>query len=333
MKRFLAVSMIYVMPLIAVAQGVQNSAVMDYATVSIHRSVIVYPKLLIDPPAYNGAFSHPVRVVARHPKAGCAQTEVCGEIFLDEWTHNLRTSVGTTWQSQLMSRTTTPTDNNQANWMALTNTAITPAMADTALSGEIVANGLSRAQGTYTDSSGVISVPAAGTASVIGTTGATSYWYWVIACAQGICTTISAASNNITTSNATLSTTNYNQITFTGVTGATSYQILRTTSSSAPTGTVSDLVGNQAFCTAALACTVYDQSNTLASVTIAASNLTNYGHYALAHTWTCTTSAQSAQAFGILSASSGGTLAFEGTFTQAILNVGDTLTLTETVNF
>lgn len=40
------------------------------------------------------------------------------------------------------------------NWIALTNTAITPAAGDTTLSGEIVANGLSRAQGTYAHTAG-----------------------------------------------------------------------------------------------------------------------------------------------------------------------------------
>lgn len=38
---------------------------------------------------------------------------------------------------------------NGFNYIALTNTAITPAAGDTTLSGEISANGLARAQGTY----------------------------------------------------------------------------------------------------------------------------------------------------------------------------------------
>jgi hypothetical protein len=39
---------------------------------------------------------------------------------------------------------------NGLNWIALTNTAISPAPGDTTLSGEITTNGLSRAQGTVT---------------------------------------------------------------------------------------------------------------------------------------------------------------------------------------
>lgn len=38
---------------------------------------------------------------------------------------------------------------NGLNYVALTNTAVTPAAGDTTLSGEIAANGLSRAQGAY----------------------------------------------------------------------------------------------------------------------------------------------------------------------------------------
>jgi hypothetical protein len=246
----------------------------------------------------------------------------------------MRTSAGTTWQSQLMGDTSTPTVNAQAFYMGLTNTAVVPAEADTTLSGEIVANGLTRVAGTYADASTTLAVPAAATASVVGTTGAVSYWYWTAACNQGVCTTPSPASNNITTANATLSTTNYDSIAFTGQNGAATYQVYRTTSSSAPTGTVTVLVGGAIVsCTAALACTALDQSNTLTSVVIPGSNLTNFGKYTLVHTWTCTTTTQSAQAFGIFTAVSSGTMPFEGIFTQVALNVNDTFQLTETVFF
>lgn len=43
---------------------------------------------------------------------------------------------------------------NGFNYIALTNTAITPAAGDTTLSGEIAANGLARAQGTVTLATG-----------------------------------------------------------------------------------------------------------------------------------------------------------------------------------
>jgi hypothetical protein len=49
---------------------------------------------------------------------------------------------------------TTGLATNGFNYIALTNTAVTPAAGDTTLSGEIAANGLSRAQGTVTLASG-----------------------------------------------------------------------------------------------------------------------------------------------------------------------------------
>jgi len=282
-------------------------------------------------------FVHPFEAVARHPVPGCAVTAVCGKEFYWDRGHNIRVSAGTAWQSQLMGSTSAPTDPNQANYMGLTNTAVTPAMADTTLSGLITSNGLSCAQGTYTDGSGVVSVPGAATASTVGTAGSTTYVYWILALNQGIYTSVNAASNTLTTSNGTLSTTNYNQVTFTGVQGATGYALLRTTSGSAPSGTstvlVSAPVAGGISCTAALACTGYDQSNTLSSVTIPASNLTNYGHFTLVHTWTATSS-QSAQAFGVFTNSAcTSNLRFEGVFTPVSLNANDTFQLTETIAF
>jgi len=269
---------------------------------------------------------HPVHYVARHPRPGCPDTAACGTIIAEGETHNIRVSAGTTWQYNQMAGTTAAV----GTYIALTNTAITPAEADTTLSGEIATNGLSRALSTPTNASTTLAVPAAATASVVGTTGAVSYWYWVAACNQGICTTPSLASNNITTANATLSTTNYDSIAFTGQNGAATYQVYRTTSSTAPSGTATVLVGGLPSCTAALACTVLDTSNTLTSVTIPASNLTNFGKYTLVNTWTAT-GTQSAQAFGVFNASSSGTMIFEGTFTSVTLNSGDTFQLTETV--
>ena len=54
--------------------------------------------------------------------------------------------------------------------------------------------------------------------------------------------------------------------------------------------------------------------------------------YTLAHTWTAT-GTQASQKTGILTASSGGTLCFENTYTQATVNNTDTLTITWTINF
>lgn len=265
---------------------------------------------------------HPYHIEARHAD---------GTLFYVFDGHNLRTSAGTTWQADIMGNTSTPSVNTQCNYIALTNTAITAAEADTTLSGEISSNGLSRAQGTYANASTTLTVPSAPTATIVGTTGAVTYNYWVAACNQSICTTPSVTSNQLTTANATLSTTAYVKVTWTPIAGAAAYQVYRTTSGSAPSGTSSVLVGGTAGCDTTT-CTQYDISNTLTSVVIPASNLTNFGKFTLAKTFTAT-GAQSAQAFGIFSASSSGTMCFEGTFTQVSLNTSDTLTLTESVFF
>lgn len=308
---------------------VDHQQATDVATVSIGRNRSASAEFQPLP--------HPYRLVARHPKAGCADTATCGEIFYEYEGHNLRTTAGTVWQSELMGKTTAPTDNTQANYMGLTNTAITPAFADTTLSGLITTLGLACAQGTYLDGSGVIAVPGVVTANVVGTTGAVTYFYWVMAVGQGISTTLPAVGTSVTTANATLSTTAYQKLTFTGSAGATSYNILRTTSSTPPSGTssvgVSVPAGGGVVCDAALACVGYDQSNTLVSATVPASNLTNYGHYTLIKTWTAT-GAVSAQAFGIFTNSAcTSNMRFEGTFTPVSLNTNDTFQLTETVQF
>lgn len=312
----------------ALAQGLDGGTASDFGTVAVHRAAFTLP-------SESFILPHPVHVEARHPKEGCEDTAICGEIFFDDNIFNLRSSAGTTWQSQLMGSVSAPSVNTQCNYMAVTNTAITPAFADTTLSGEIATNGLSRAQGTYTDSSGVITIPAAPTVTPTGTTGATTLWYNVLACGQGICTSIST-STSTTTANATLSATNYNHVSWTPVTGATSYLLLRNTSNSF-TGAMTAVAGrdstSQPDCSTGT-CFLDDIANTLAgtAITVPASNLTNYGHFTLVHTWTAT-GTQSAQAFGIFTAVSSGTMCFEGTFTTVTLNSGDTLQLTETVNF
>lgn len=288
----------------------------------------------------HGVLGHPYVLIGRHPKPGCFDTAKCGEIFYEYHGWNLRTSAGTTWQSQLMGDTSTPSVNAQCNYIALTNTAVTPAEADTTLSGEIVSNGLSRAQATYADSSGTLTVPSAPTATPQGSAGSTTYYYWVMSANQGIYTTLSS-SGTTATANATLTLGNSVQVSWPAVSGASAYYVFRTTTNSAPTGATTTVGGadgtSQANCTGAGesgTCYINDIANTLAgtSITIPGSNLTNYGKFTLIHTWTATAS-QSAQAFGVLTASSSGTMCFEGTFTSVSLNNGDTFQLTETVLF
>jgi len=112
--------------------------------------------------------SNVVHVLARHPKPGCADTAVCGTIFYETTTHNLVTNAGLNWLADIMANTSTPAVNTQCNFIALTNTAITPGATDTTLSGEIVANGLSRAQGTYTHSSNATTFTIAKTFTATG---------------------------------------------------------------------------------------------------------------------------------------------------------------------
>ena len=334
------------LPATALLAQQENGGVGDTVSIKVTRArsvAAVVPAGTPAAPAFYGPhydigiLPHPVHVEARHPKPGCHDTAVCGEVFFSEDTHNIRVSAGTTWQSQIMGSVSAPTNNVQANYLGLTNTAITPAMADTTLSGLITSNGLSCAQGTYTDGSGVISVPGTVTVSIQGSAGAVSYWYWVLAGGQGIYTTLSAAGTT-TTANATLSASNYAQVSWAPVAGATTYYVFRTTSSSAPSGATTSVAGrdssSQPTCTATT-CYVDDVANTLAgtSITIPASNLTNYGHFTLVHTWTATAT-QSAQAFGVFGNSACTSLMFfEGTFTQVSLNNNDTFALTETIQF
>jgi hypothetical protein len=99
---------------------------------------------------------HWVHVVARHPD---------GTIFLDVTGHNLRTNAGINWQEGQMAGTTAAV----CTYIALTNTAITPNATDTSLSGEITANGLSRALGTVTHTSNATSYTLANTFTATGT--------------------------------------------------------------------------------------------------------------------------------------------------------------------
>lgn len=331
MNKFLAVLLLISQAVTGSAFAQEASSSVDRASVQVGTRVNPLPSHVRYSPLFEGGTGtpyHPVYFEQRRPKPGCNDTAKCGELIASGMTHNLRTSAGTTWQYNQMAGSTAAV----ATYIGLTNSAITPAEADTTLTGEIGSNGLSRALSTPTNSSTTLSVPAAATVTVVGTTGAVTYDYWIAACNQGICTTPSLVSNTITTANATLSTTNYNSIAFTGQNGASSYQVYRTTSGTAPSGTVSVLVGGNASCTAALVCTVLDQSNTLSSVTIPGSNVTNFGKFTLVNTWTATAT-QSAQAFAVFNASSSGTMVFEGTFTQVTLNSGDTFQLTETVYF
>jgi hypothetical protein len=65
----------------------------------------------------------------------------------DEVVHNQKTDVGIV-QLHTQGYGLSGLLTNGFNWIALTNTAVTPAHGDTTLSGEITTNGLARAQGS-----------------------------------------------------------------------------------------------------------------------------------------------------------------------------------------
>jgi len=292
--------------------------------------------------------SHPYHIEARHPRPGCDDTAACGELYYTYDGRNMRTSAGTTWQSQIMADTSTPTVNSQCNFIGLTNTAITPAEADTTLSGEFVTNGFNAAgtsgagvrANAYADNSTTLTVPGAPTTVVTGTTG-TAVFYYIFACNQGICTTVGAASASTSVAS-TLNATNYVTVTWTGSNGPAIYKVIRTNSGTPPTGSLAggstlassgEISADTPGCTAALVCSVVDSSNTIAAFTVPSSNLTNFGKFTIAKTYTSTANAVGVQAFGIFTANASGTMCFEGTFTPATMNTNDTLAVSEVVYF
>ena len=335
---------LFALALVSLLLAQERNGSIEQATVQVRHAGDVGPAMTFGEVAHDyahGLFGHPYHVSAKHPRTGCLQTAVCGEEFYhyDGW--NLRTSIGTTWQAELMSKTTTPTANLQCNYIGLTNTAIVPAEADTALSGIISSNGLGIAQATYTNNSTNLAVPSAPTVALTGGGGGTAQFYFIEACNQGVCTTPSAASVTATPG-ATLSATVYDTVSWTPVPGAATYVVIRSNSGSAPSGSEAGGATQSSTgqvstgipgCTAAT-CTIVDSSNTLNAYIIPGSNATNFGTYTLVHTWTATGS-QSAQGFGVFwtSGPTASTMCFEGTFTQVSLNTNDTFQLTETVNF
>lgn len=75
-------------------------------------------------------------------------THADGTEFFRYEQHNLVVDAGKNFaRTQLGSDS--PSSSAMTQWIALTNTAITPGAGDTCLSGEITANGLSRAEGAY----------------------------------------------------------------------------------------------------------------------------------------------------------------------------------------
>lgn len=88
-------------------------------------------------------------------------------VFYREASHNLLTNAG---KDAIASQEgNTATQAAACNYIALTNTAITPAAGDTTLSGEITLNGLARAQAAYAHTNGTSTYTLTKTFTATGT--------------------------------------------------------------------------------------------------------------------------------------------------------------------
>lgn len=101
---------------------------------------------------------HDVYVTARHAD---------GTVYAFRHVHNLRTNAGADAQASQMANTAAQAAS--CNYIAVSNDAAAPAAGDTTLASEIAANGLTRAQGTYSHSNGTASFTVTKVFSVSGT--------------------------------------------------------------------------------------------------------------------------------------------------------------------
>lgn len=69
-------------------------------------------------------------------------------IVLAEWVHNLLTNAGRDWMHEQVYTNDNETPTRGANYIASTESSITPAVGNTTLTGEITTNGLARADAT-----------------------------------------------------------------------------------------------------------------------------------------------------------------------------------------
>jgi hypothetical protein len=97
------------------------------------------------------------------PPIGGGAAELLPEEFTEEFRsrwreHELRTNAGTDWQARIMGDSATTgagtSTMRAADFIALTENSTAPAAGNTTLTGELSADGLSRAQGTYAHTNG-----------------------------------------------------------------------------------------------------------------------------------------------------------------------------------
>lgn len=112
-------------------------------------------------------FAAPIRDTAKtHDRATLVAKHANGIVFYRSSIADLETTAGLDWQAQVMADTSAAPAT--CNYLALTATAITPAVGDTSLSGEITTNGLARAQGAYSHTAGASSYSVSHTWTATG---------------------------------------------------------------------------------------------------------------------------------------------------------------------
>ena len=119
-----------------------------------------------------------------------------------------------------------------------------------------------------------IATPSAPTITAVGTTGATTYYYFVVCHDSNGGTTLGSASGNVTDANATLSATNYDSVAWTLPANAVNCDILRNTANTI-TGAQS-IAGGLAVKTSP----TLDESNTTSVYTVPTRNTTGDGQFA-----------------------------------------------------
>jgi len=221
-----------------------------------------------------------------------------GTVFSDQWVHNLRTNAGITWQEGQMAGT----PGNAVAYIAVSANTTAPSVGDTSLSGEITSGGLARASGT---------VSYTATASDVGS-GTYSSGGTISGSSGQTCT---LASFNGAGSNATAS-------------------VALTSSNTIASGTALTITAvGSGYTSAPTSATLGSGTATCSGTATISTTLGIPPTFTISHTFTASATQTGVDEAGMLTASSGGTLVFENTFSAVNMNSGDTLAVTWTVNF
>jgi hypothetical protein len=221
-----------------------------------------------------------------------------GTIYNDQWVHNLRTNAGITWQEGQMAGT----PGNAAGYIAVSANTTPPSVGDTSLSGEISSGGLARA---------AASISYTATASDVGSGTYTSGG--TITGSSGQTCTLSSFNNGGSNATATVALTGANTI-------------------ASGTALTITAVGS-GFTSAPTSATLGSGTATCSGTATVSMVLGIPATFTASHTFTASATQTGVDEAGFLTASSGGTLAFENTFSAVSMNSGDTLAVTWSFNF